>query len=217
MTIGEVGGRALLCGLVVAFAAVPVQGGPAPASANRISNGEFDDSVGVAGWTTLTPSIGALQPDTEDFDLCPASGSMRLSNADLETPSANAVFVFCTSNVTAGEVLRLGARFRFPAGTPASSATAVVYWYEEAVCSGFILDIQSTNTVLSGDANWHEAVSSALTVPATTHGALIRIHLVKSLEESPVVQVLVDRVRLAPQALLFAEDFEVGDPCRWSN
>ena len=215
MTIGEVGFRALLCGLVVGFAAVPAQGGE-PSSTNRLSNGEFDDADGVAGWSTLTPSFAALQADTEDSDLCPASGTMRLSNSELSTSSATAHFAFCTPNVTAGEVLRLSARFRFFPGT-ASSATAVVYWYEEAVCSGFILDIQSTNTVLSVDANWQEVVSSALTVPATTHGALVRIHLVKNDEEDPAAQMLVDRVRLAPQALLFAEDFEIGDPCRWSN
>ena len=190
---------------------------PAAASdVNRISNGEFDEAAGVAEWSNLHTDYSDMLPDSTDSDLCPPSGSMYLSNTENTVPFATAQFRTCTRNVTPGEMLQISARFRFFEATAASRATLIVFFYESANCSGDSLAGQATQLIQAGEEVWQSVLESSIEAPANTASAELRIHLTKNSESDSIAEVLVDRVALAPDGLAFAEDHEIGDPCRWS-
>jgi len=203
--------------LVVALAtAVPATATATHAIDNLMPNGDFDNTLGVAGWDALSSEMDVLADLGVDANSCPGSESMRIRN--LGTSDGHVTLTSaCALGIALDTTYEAWADFEFIDATSCSVALDIDY-FSSADCSGAPLVHYAMPQYPSSGANgWFQLVDDALPAPPTALSVAVRVRFIKDFAADAQANVIVDRVRLAPLGLVFAEDQEIGSSCRWSE
>ncbi|HKB94025.1 MAG TPA: hypothetical protein VKC62_07325 [Gaiellaceae bacterium] len=88
-------------------------------------------------------------------------------------------------------------------------------YFDTADCSGLPSSTDSSPIADATSTSW-QAVSTVVTPPVGTVAAEVFLAAIKAAPSDPSIDALFDRVFLGDSALIAADDFEIGETCRWS-
>ena len=200
------------------FAMLLAAAGPATALDNLLPNGDFDGGAGTAHWDALSsPSDMTLLTNLGvDADDCPGSTSMRDENTGT-TDGKGTLASTCATSFAPGTSYDASAEAKFLDTTTSCSVALDVDYFASTDCSGAPLAHYPAPPFHSGTStDWFLLGDGVPPGPATTQSVAVRIRFIKDFAADAQANVNIDRVRLAPTGLVFAEDFEIGATCRWS-
>jgi len=202
---------------VAAIAALLVVCAPVVAqTGNLVPNGRFDFADGVNGWSVAFPALSSLTLDGSlDVDDCVGSG-VALGTADLVIDGSAVPFTICLGAVSPSESFRISGEFRFESSTFAARANLTLTLLDGSDCGGAYVGGLFAGYAVSDVAGWQHIEAGPITVPATVQSATLTVFLTQIVGSDPAIQVQFDEIRVTRPDWVFAEDFEVGESCRWS-
>lgn len=198
---------ALLCTLLLSA-------GPLAASDNLIATGQFDQPSDVDVWAVTSEGGRGLisfevWPDEGD---CLDSGSALLVT---DAPGALEVdYSVCGSGLLEDELYAYGLELFFPSGEGEGTLIWGATWFDGPDCTG-----ANAGSVSIGPEvytlGWL-ALEFRISTPPTAVSARLELK-VSSLGSPEPLRLNIDRVFIQPAAEVFADDFEVGEICRWNE
>jgi hypothetical protein len=189
---------------------------------NLIPNGDFDDLGDmdiVDDWTELFPLQSEMNNITDDVDDCPFSGAADGINTSADD-SGGVTFVACATEVSSAESYIATGYVRFPIGTDASRFNGTMFFTKELNCFGDKTGstVGTGNPILYDQATeWTPFTMGPITAPANAKSLSVRVLLVKDFGADNVADLYFDKIYVTKADFIFAEDFESGYACRWSN
>ena len=169
-----------------------------------VTNPEFD--AGLAGWTT---GVSQTSTAATDSDACPASFSFHGSAIGPDSPSQVVIVSPDCVPVSQGDVLELEVTYR----AEALVHLEALHFGGTACSSGFLADLGPT---LPAAGEWTVGRRSIEIESASATG--VRFAVIAQIDPGPVSFVLdVDRAYLGRRYRIFADGFDGGSTCRWSN
>lgn len=178
---------------------------------------QFDDGDDD-GWYTNGPDATVSVASNDGTDCAPDSDSLLATQTAPQASSSRTFLAACVNGIVAGQTYTVGGLLRFPTGqTATGSALFELDFVANFGCSGTLLDIvfsvPTVPTTLAG--NWIPSAGSGV-APAGANSAQIRVELEK-VQAGDSLAVRVDSVYLTLGEYVFAEDQEIGNPCRWTE
>lgn len=200
--------------LLLATAMTLVRPAALAAGIGLLPNGDFDDPFGVGGWFLPEPAVSALAWEPDDADGCLGSGSARLANSE---PAENfrAVRASACHPAAPGDLLQLGARARFPAGSASSTLTLRIAYHDDFSCDGEPVESSDGPSLASSVTSWTPLVWPGRLAPAGVQSMEVLLVLTKDSAAQPLAEVHLDRILLTRDGALFGDDFSVEETCRW--
>ncbi len=204
LTVATFAALAVLCALVMAQ------------TGNLVPNGRFDLADGVSGWTVAFPTSSSLTFDGSlDRDDCVGSG-VALASGDPSSDFASVLFSICLGAVSPSESFRMSGDFRFESSIYAARSNLTLGFFDDADCGGADIDDHFAGYAESSVAGWQHVEGGPFTPPPTVQSAQLRVFLTQIVGAEPAISVQFDEIRVTRTDWIFAEDFEVGETCRWS-
>ena len=170
---------------------------------NALFNPEFDSGPGP-DWVSGVANPLAL---VEDSDGCIASSSVRVTS--LEDVPHMASIQQCVP-VIAGQTVRARARMSVVSGV-GTHVDFLLRFSSAADCS--IDGEQVFVAAVPVTTAWAEIQTAEITVP---EGEEYASFWIMASRVASTFELLVDRAYLGPSDLIFGEDQEIAEPCRWS-
>jgi hypothetical protein len=162
-------------------------------------------------------SSATLDPNTEDANGNPDSGSIAVSNADA-APSSEAAASQCLAAV-GSQTYDFGGKLRILAAS-GDYARIAVFWYSSSDCTAGLLDSSGTLTTTEVSGRWRVLYATDQAAPGNAASAQLLLIVFKSaaagsrtMEFDDVVYGLAHSFPLG----LFNDGFEQGETCTWSN
>ena len=190
----------------------------APAAAqtgNLVPNGRFD--VGVSGWVVLNPSYNALVFDaTLDFDDCTQSGVAH-GICDPTVDYGVGQYVVCLGAVATAESYKISGEFLFLSSAVSGRAYMNISFFDGPDCTGAHTNGVASGYALSDVVGWQHVDGGPVTPDPTTLSASLTVRLVQFVGADPAIEVRFDEIRVTRTEWVFAEDLEIGEPCRWTQ
>ena len=194
------------------FCALLLLAGRPVAGANLVTSGQFDLSAAVDAWSVTTDQgAGAISygssPDEGD---CSDSGSALLVTS---APGASEVeYSVCAGGLVGGDEYAVGLAVKFPDGEGEGWLFWGVTWFQESDCAGL-----DEGTISVGPVaylpEWQAVEFRSSTTPSTS-SARVELRVTSFATPDPL-HLNIDRVFVRPVAEIFADDFELGEACRW--
>ena len=201
---------AAIAALVVVCAPVVAQTG------NLVPNGRFDFADGVTGWTVVFPDSSSLTFDGSlDADGCTGSG-VALGTADSIVDGGAAMFTICLGAVSPSDSFHMSGELRFESSTYPARANLTLGFFDGVDCGGADLGGGFAGFAVSDVAGWQHLEAGPVLPAPTVQSAELRVFLTQMVGSDPAIQVQFDEIRVTHSDWIFAEDFEVGETCRWS-
>lgn len=183
---------------------------------NLFPRGEFDQAGDASGWGDPQQGVGSfIYAPLVDADNCTFSGAATLSADDVFGGTSHSTAV-CGGAIAGGQSFRLGYRARFPAQSGAGAFEMVVAWYPAPDCGG--LHLQPLSTVAPVDSTPADLWQSA-SVLANSPANAVSFKVAVVLHKSTIapLQVEIDRLYIQHAGEIFADGFEIGESCRWTQ
>ncbi len=188
--------------------------GPARGLDNLLPNGDFDGGAGTSGWEALSSEMNLVGVLGGDATNCSGSNAMRIQN--LGTSDGHVTLTqSCATSVALDTAYHAWAEVDFGSSTNASVALDIDY-FASTDCTGTPLAHYPAAQYPTGISGWTIIETAADAAPSTTQSVAVRIRFIKDYAANAEEDVSVDRVRLAPEGYVYAEDFEIGSICRWN-
>ena len=111
---------------------------------------------------------------------------------------------------------RISGEFRFESSAVSGRANLTLRFYSAADCEGTLTNTGFAGYAQSAIAGWQHLEASPFTPAPTAQTAALVVFLTKTVGADPAVSVQFDEIRVTHTDWIFAEDFEVGETCRWS-
>lgn len=184
------------------------------AAGNLLLLGQFDQPSAIDGWTVTTDGgEGSLSFEAAvDEASCAGSGSALLVTSS--PGDRDVVYSACAPGIVGGGDYAFGLEVSFPDGEGKGWLFWGVTWLDGPDCSGSVLNSTWIGPV--GYAPDWQAVELWITTQPATASALVELW-VSSLEAPVPLHLNIDRVFVRPLEELFADDFELGELCRWTT
>ena len=186
-----------------------------PVSAdNLVVSGQFDEPIDVEAWSASSTKGEAsisFEP-APDVAHCERSGSALLST--MASGEQDAEYSACAGGIVSGETYAIGLDLFYPTGESAAQVRWGVTWYDGPDCTGNVIyDASAGPTGYQPD--WQTVEFWVPTFPETVSG---RVKIwVTSVDATEPLPLNVDRVFIRSAAEVFADGFEMGEACRWSE
>lgn len=202
---------------VAAFAALAVLRAPVMAqTGNLVPNGRFDLADGVIGWVVASPENSSMTFDASaDLNDCLGSG-VALGTNNSSSDAGSAQYRVCLGAVSPDESFRMSGEFRFESSAVSGRANLTLRFFSSANCEGTLTSTGFAGYAQSATAGWQHLEAGPVTPAPTAQSAALVVFLTKTFGADPAVSVQFDEIRVTRIEWIFAEDFEVGETCRWS-
>lgn len=183
---------------------------------NLLLNGRFDLVDGVIGWEVLSPQSSSLTFDPMlDFDACTGSGS-ALATTDPNIDFGTAVYKVCLGAVAAGQSYRISGEILFPSSAVAGRSNLTLNFMTGPNCDGTANGGLFAGYVLSSVAGWQHVAAGPADPDVSIQSVLMSVMLTQLVGAEPALQAHFDEIRVTLSDGTFADDFELGEGCRWS-